>query len=119
MVNSLPIYWGNPLIHREFNTKSFVNYHDFEREIKKNIPKIFFEIPFIDWLTKKYVEKETFKRIIKIINDIQIDDLDINFEMSLKNGVLMGEHSNDCDSCNVFHYLMAFVINKHRLAVNK
>lgn len=25
---SVPIYWGNPLIHREFNTKSFVNAHD-------------------------------------------------------------------------------------------
>src|SRR5438309_9644483 len=25
----LPIYWGNPLIHREFNPKSFFNYVDF------------------------------------------------------------------------------------------
>ncbi len=59
------------------------------------------------------------KRIIKLIEDIQIDDLDINFEMSLKNGILMGNHANQCDSCNVFHYLMAFVINKHRLKVDK
>lgn len=58
------------------------------------------------------------KRIIQIINDIQIEDLDINFEMSLKNGVLMGNHANQCDACNVFHYLMAFVINKHRLTVD-
>jgi hypothetical protein len=28
-VNSIPLYWGNPLIHKEFNTKSFVNYYDF------------------------------------------------------------------------------------------
>ena len=59
------------------------------------------------------------KRIIEIIEDIQIDDLDINFEMSLENGILMGNHANQCDSCNVFHYLMAFVINKHRLKVEK
>lgn len=58
------------------------------------------------------------KRILKIIEDIQIDDLNINFEMSLKNGVLMGNHANNCDACNVFHYLMAFVINKHRLTVD-
>ena len=58
------------------------------------------------------------KRIIKVIEDIEIDDLDINFQMSLKNGVLMGQHSNDCDVCNIFHYLMAFVINKHRLKVD-
>lgn len=28
-VNSIPIYWGNPIIDKEFNTKSFVNYYDF------------------------------------------------------------------------------------------
>lgn len=28
-VNSIPIYWGNPEIYKEFNTKSFVNYYDF------------------------------------------------------------------------------------------
>jgi hypothetical protein len=28
-VNSIPIYWGNKLINREFNTKSFINVHDF------------------------------------------------------------------------------------------
>ena len=59
------------------------------------------------------------KRIIKIIEDIEIDDLDINFEMSLKNGVLMGNHSNKCSTCNIFHYLMAFVINNHRLTMEK
>jgi hypothetical protein len=29
VVNSVPLYWGNPLVHRDFNTKSFVNYHDY------------------------------------------------------------------------------------------
>lgn len=28
-VNSIPIYWGNPEIYKEFNTKSFVNFYDF------------------------------------------------------------------------------------------
>jgi len=28
-VNSVPIYWGNPEIYKEFNTKSFVNFYDF------------------------------------------------------------------------------------------
>ncbi len=27
--NSIPIYWGNPEIHRDFNTKSFINLNDF------------------------------------------------------------------------------------------
>jgi len=82
LANSIPIYWGNPLIHREFNTKSFVNYHDFERRVTKNIPKILFEIPFIDWLTKRYIERETFKRIIKKI--IKIDNDNDLYEEYLK-----------------------------------
>jgi hypothetical protein len=32
LVNSLPIYCGNPLIDRDFNTKSFLNYSDFKSE---------------------------------------------------------------------------------------
>jgi hypothetical protein len=32
MVGSIPIYWGNPEIKRDFNTKAFLNYHDFENE---------------------------------------------------------------------------------------
>ncbi len=32
LVYSLPIYCGNPLIHRDFNTKSFLSYYDFSSE---------------------------------------------------------------------------------------
>ena len=27
LANCIPIYWGNPLVHRDFNQKSFLNYH--------------------------------------------------------------------------------------------
>jgi hypothetical protein len=29
---AMPIYWGNPLVGREFNSKSFLNYFDFPNE---------------------------------------------------------------------------------------
>jgi hypothetical protein len=29
MAKTIPIYWGNPAIHREFNTKRFINCHDY------------------------------------------------------------------------------------------
>ena len=32
IVYSLPIYWGNRLVYRDFNTKSFLNYYDFKNE---------------------------------------------------------------------------------------
>jgi hypothetical protein len=28
-VRSLPVYWGNPLVHLDFNPRSFINCHDF------------------------------------------------------------------------------------------
>lgn len=31
-VNSIPIYWGNDWVDRDFNKKSFVNYYDFKNE---------------------------------------------------------------------------------------
>ena len=31
-VNSIPIYWGNPDIFKDFNPASFVNYHDYEND---------------------------------------------------------------------------------------
>lgn len=30
LANSIPLYWGNPHIHRDFNTKSFLNLHEYE-----------------------------------------------------------------------------------------
>jgi len=74
VVNSIPIFWGNPLIHRDFNAKSFLNYYDFEREVKKTVPKIFFKTPVIRILTKKYVQRTTFRKLIERIIEIDNDD---------------------------------------------
>ena len=29
---SIPIYWGNPLVHQDFNPRSFLNRHDFDSD---------------------------------------------------------------------------------------
>jgi alpha(1,3/1,4) fucosyltransferase len=34
LANSIPIYWGNLEISKDFNTKSFVNYHDYNDDKK-------------------------------------------------------------------------------------
>lgn len=57
LVNSLPIYWGNPLIHQDFNTKSFLNYHDFENDdalIEKIIEIDQNEELYLDYLKQPY-----------------------------------------------------------------
>jgi len=72
---------------------------------------------FIPLTSQNFEEHK--KKIIKIIEDLTLDDLNSDFEMSFQQGVLMGNHANECDSCNIFHYLMAYVIDKHRLVVGK
>jgi len=79
---SIPIYWGNPLVHRDFNKKSFVYYNDFERDVKKNIPKIFLKIPMINYFINRYVEIATSKRMIRRI--IEIDNNEKLWEECLK-----------------------------------
>jgi len=50
-VNSIPIYWGNPLINKEFNIQSFVNFYDFN-----DFGKMIEYIIDLDKNTDKYLE---------------------------------------------------------------
>jgi hypothetical protein len=50
-VNSIPIYWGNPEIGKEFNTKSFINVYDFD-----SIDSVINYIEYLDNNDKKYLE---------------------------------------------------------------
>jgi len=58
IVHSLPIYWGNRLVGRDFNTKSFLNYYDFENE-NELIERII-EIDNNDELYIKYLKEPYF-----------------------------------------------------------
>ena len=49
--NSIPIYWGNTLIYKEFNDKSFINYHKFKSE-----DDLIDYIIFLDQNDDKYME---------------------------------------------------------------
>ena len=75
LANCIPIYWGNPLVHRDFNTKSFLNYHDFERQVKNSIPNFLLKIPLLKNFIKRFIiEPKTINKLIKRI--IQIDKND-------------------------------------------
>jgi hypothetical protein len=50
-VNSVPIYWGNPEISKEFNTKSFINVYDFD-----SVDSVINYIEYLDNNDKKYLE---------------------------------------------------------------
>lgn len=48
---SIPIYWGNPDVYKEFNTKSFINIHDF-----KSIDDAIEYIKYLDENDDAYLE---------------------------------------------------------------
>ncbi|MEI6075396.1 MAG: glycosyltransferase family 10 [Verrucomicrobiota bacterium] len=53
----MPIYWGNPLIHEEFNPKSFLNYFDFPNEeslIEKIIELDKDDAKYLEYLRQPY-----------------------------------------------------------------
>ncbi|OQP66901.1 hypothetical protein A3860_00590 [Niastella vici] len=54
-VNTVPIYWGNPVINQEMNTKSFINYHDYN-SFDALMERII-EIDNDDNLYKQYLEE--------------------------------------------------------------
>jgi alpha(1,3/1,4) fucosyltransferase len=54
LVNSIPIYVGNKEVNREFNTKSFINFHDFN-----NMKE------FIDYIIKVDNDDKLYEKILR------------------------------------------------------
>lgn len=87
LVDSIPIYWGDPLIFREFNRGSFINCHDFKtmEEVVERIVELdqndalymqYARAPFfVDDQPNEYVRKERvlnfFQNIIDHRNDFK------------------------------------------------
>ena len=79
LVDTLPIYWGDPMISKEFNTESFINCHDFKsmEEVVERIIQIdqddalymhYVRAPFFKNDTpNEYVNKE---RVLAFLTDI-------------------------------------------------
>jgi succinate dehydrogenase flavin-adding protein (antitoxin of CptAB toxin-antitoxin module) len=81
LVNSIPIYWGNPLIDQDFNVNSFVNVNDFsstDRAIEYIISldqddQRLFNMLEQPWLTNNkpcpdYLHENILKKMIEVID---------------------------------------------------
>jgi hypothetical protein len=79
--NTIPIYWGNPLVSRDFNTKSFINWNDYrsdEAVIEKIIEldqdnNLYGQVLQEPWFNNnelnKFIKEENIKEFFKIILD--------------------------------------------------
>lgn len=72
---SIPIYWGDPLIHLDFNTKSFVNYHEYESVVTESVPDFLLRIPFLRRLANRfYIRPKTTLDVVKRVMEIERND---------------------------------------------
>jgi alpha(1,3/1,4) fucosyltransferase len=58
LANTIPIYWGNPLIDQDFNPKSFINCHEYS-SFEKVIERVI-EVDRNDDLLREYLEQPVF-----------------------------------------------------------
>lgn len=76
IANSIPIYWGNPQIVKDFNTKSFINWDDYgsdEKVISEIIRIDNDDELYINYLSEKYVNNDelfTFEYILYMFEKI-------------------------------------------------
>lgn len=74
LTDSIPIYWGNPNVDRDFNANSFINYYDIEKEVKERFPKFLFSIPIIRSVCDWIVEELSLNRLVERVIEVDTDD---------------------------------------------
>lgn len=99
LVNSIPIYWGNPLITREFNSKSFINVHDFPN---------FNEV--VKYIRKVDESKELYNEIVSepfFVNDQIPDELHDEFILEKLIKIIEKKENTSFVSKNIFNRNLA------------
>jgi hypothetical protein len=71
MALSIPIYWGNPEVHKDFNTKSFVNWNDYgsdEKVIERIIEIDNDDDLYMDYMKENYSANDELFKIDYLVN---------------------------------------------------
>ena len=84
LVHTIPIYWGSPLVSKDFNTRSFINYHDFrndEEVIQRIIEIDSYPEEYKTLLSEPYFENNLVNEYVK--NENILNQFDFIFTDSL------------------------------------
>lgn len=68
---SIPIYWGNPEVHKDFNTKSFINWNDYgsdEKVIERIIEIDNDDDLYMDYMKENYFANNELFKIDYLVN---------------------------------------------------
>jgi len=71
MALTIPIYWGNPEVHKDFNTKSFINWNDYgsdEKVIERIIEIDNDDDLYMDYMKENYSANDELFKIDYLVN---------------------------------------------------
>lgn len=112
IANTVPIYWGNPLIHQDFNPKSFINCHEYD-SFDKVIEKVV-ELDNDDELYKQYLAEPYFPNnaINEYLDDNKILD---RFEFIFNNRAQTPVARTLKGRCNSWMHYTKKYVNRARI----
>lgn len=109
--NSIPIYWGNPKVSTDFNTKSFVNVHDFG-SLKEAAEYVAFlnenDDAYLSMLKEPWLPNNTFTQYSSQIELIKFFEKVFNH----KHSKVIGALKNVATSYNEIAFKAKYRINK-------
>lgn len=77
LANTVPIYWGNPLVGKDFNTKSFINVHEFpdrDAAIKAVIEADQDALTYARYMNEPYFKENKLNEFVKPENLLKFID---------------------------------------------
>ncbi len=109
--DTIPIYWGNPLVERDFNTKSFINCHEY-RSFDDVIKKVI-EIDNNDELYRQYLSEPAFTNNVE--NEFVNEENILNRFEEIFNNQDLVKVAKRTDIIKYYFHILRFNIHKiHR-----
>jgi hypothetical protein len=84
LVRSLPIYWGNPVVAKDFNPKSFINCHDYQDDeavIEKIIELDRNDDLYLKYCTEPYYHNNVVNKYAKLENVLNQFEMILNSQI--------------------------------------
>ena len=72
MAQSIPIYWGDPLVHQEFNTRSFVNFFDYQPAPRVRLPRVRSHLNSLRRRAKLSFAQRVRERVNRTIREVEM-----------------------------------------------
>lgn len=101
---SLPIYWGNPYVIRDFNTKSFINCNEYNNDFNKIIERII-EIDNDDSLYLEMLHENPFSKEMEYYGEDYLEKYILDI-------IMKGNKPYNKDPHNYLD-LNTLIVNKH------